>query len=103
MPADSYFAFHLLNFATYLVFGHKAKGLWYYEATKEVIQMIRRFLKSRWWHLTAAITALATVGYVIYMASAFHVLMIWFLIASLFMTVYEFWKFASFKKDNAVT
>ena len=41
--------------------------------------MIKRFMNSRWWHLTAAITALMTVGYVIYMASAFHVLMVWFL------------------------
>jgi len=65
--------------------------------------MIRRFLKSRWWHLTAAVTSLATVGYVIYMASTFHVLMVWFLIASLFMTVYEFWNFASMKKKNEVT
>lgn len=65
--------------------------------------MIRRFLESRWWHLTAAITALMTVGYVIYMASTFHVLMVWFLVASLFMTVYEFWKFASMKKNNEVT
>ena len=65
--------------------------------------MIRRFLKSRWWHLTAAVTSLATVGYVIYMASTFHVQMVWFLIASLFMTVYEFWNFASMKKNNEVT
>ena len=65
--------------------------------------MIRRFLESRWWHLTAAITALMTVGYVIYMASTFHVLMVLFLVASLFMTVYEFWKFASMKKNNEVT
>ena len=65
--------------------------------------MIRRFLESRWWHLTAAITALMTVGYVIYMASTCHVLMVWFLVASLFMTVYEFWKFASMKKNNEVT
>ena len=59
--------------------------------------MIRRFMKSKWWHLTAAITSL--VGYVAYMAYAFRVLMVWFLLASVFMTVYEFWKFASFKKD----
>jgi hypothetical protein len=64
--------------------------------------MIKRFMKSRWWHLTAAVTALATVGYVAYMAYTFRVLMVWFLIASVFMTVYEFWKFASFK-INAVT
>ena len=61
---DTFFAFHLCFFATYPVFGHEETKLCYYEATKEVIQMIRRFLNSRWWHLTAAITALATVGYV---------------------------------------
>ena len=62
--------------------------------------MIRRFLKSRRWHLTAAVTSLATVGYVIYMASTFHVLMVWFLLASVFMTAYEFWMFASMKKNE---
>ena len=58
--------------------------------------MIRRFMKSRWWNLTCAITALATV----YMACAFHILMVWFLIASAFITVYEFWKFATIKKNE---
>ena len=67
------------------------------------MNVIRRFMKSRWWHLTAAVTALATVGYVAYMACTFRVLMVWFLIASVFMTVYEFWKFASFRKKNEVT
>ena len=62
--------------------------------------MIRRFLKSRWWHLTAAVTSLATVGYVIYMVSTFHVLMVWFLLASVFMMAYEFWMFASMKKNE---
>lgn len=65
---------------------------------KEVTEMIKRFMQSRWWNLTAAITALATVGYVIYMAYAFRILMIWFLIASVFMTVYEFVRFASRRK-----
>jgi uncharacterized membrane protein YdbT with pleckstrin-like domain len=65
-----------------------------------VITVIRRFMKSRWWNLTCAITALATVGYVIYMACAFHILMVWFLIASAFITVYEFWKFATIKKNE---
>ena len=65
--------------------------------------MIRRFLNSRWWHLTAAITALATVGYVVYMFSTFHVLMVWFRMASVFMTVYEFYKFFSIGKKNEVT
>ena len=62
--------------------------------------VIRRFMKSRWWHLTCALTALATVGYVIYMAYEFHILMFWFLMASAFIAVYEFWKFASMKKNE---
>ena len=55
--------------------------------------MISAFLKSKWWNLTAAVTSLATVGYVIYIATAFHVFFVWFFMASLFMTVYEFFKF----------
>ncbi len=70
---------------------------------QEVMTVIRRFMKSRWWHLTCALTALATVGYVAYMAYTFRVLMVWFLIAAVFMAVYEFWKFASFRKKNEVT
>lgn len=60
--------------------------------------MISRFLKSRWWNLTAAVTALATVGYAAYMAYNYHVIMVWIFMASMFMTVYEFWKFASHRK-----
>ncbi len=60
--------------------------------------MIRKFIKSKWWNLLAAVTSLATAGYVVYMAYAYHVIMVWFLVASVFMTVYEFWKFASFNK-----
>lgn len=60
--------------------------------------MIRKYFKSRWWHLTAAVTSLATVGYAVYMAYAYHVIMVWILIAALFMTVYEFIKFASHHK-----
>jgi hypothetical protein len=70
---------------------------------QEVMTVIRRFMKSRWWNLTCAVTALATVGYVAYMAYTFRVLMVWFLVAAVFMAVYEFWKFASFKNKNAVT
>lgn len=62
--------------------------------------MIKKFMNSKWWHLTAAVTALATVGYVGYIAYAFHILMVWFLMASLFMTVYEFWKFFAFRKAD---
>lgn len=65
--------------------------------------MIREFMKSRWWHLIAAITSLATIGYVIYMAKYFHLFMVWFMMVSVYMTIYEFWKFASFKKKNEVT
>lgn len=60
--------------------------------------MISRFLKSRWWNLTAAVTSLATVGYAAYMAYNYHVIMVWIFMASAFMTVYEFWKFASRSK-----
>jgi hypothetical protein len=59
----------------------------------EVIKMIRKFLMSRWWNLTAAVTSLATVGYAVYMAYNYHVLMVWILMASVFMTCYESWKF----------
>ena len=60
--------------------------------------MIGRFMKNRWWHLTAAVTSLATAGYAVYMAATYHVIMVWILMASIFMTVYEFVKFASYRK-----
>ena len=60
--------------------------------------MIRRFMQSRWWNLTAALTSLATAGYAVYMAKVYHVIMVWILMASLFMTVYEFVKFAAHRK-----
>ena len=60
--------------------------------------MIKKYLNSKWWHLTAAITSIATVGYVVYIAYAYHVIMTWFLIASLFMSGYEIWKFATHHK-----
>ena len=60
---------------------------------KEVRHMISRYLKSKWWNLTAAVTSLATVGYVIWIAMAFRIFFVWFFMASLFMTVYEFYKF----------
>ncbi|MBO4682101.1 MAG: hypothetical protein J5623_09450 [Clostridiales bacterium] len=55
--------------------------------------MISTFLKSKWWNLTAAVTSLATVGYVIWIAMAFRIFFVWFFMASLFMAVYEFYKF----------
>ena len=61
--------------------------------------MIRNFLKSRWWNLTAAITSLATFGYAVYMAYNYHVIMVWIFMASLFMTIYEFIKFAARRKN----
>ncbi len=61
--------------------------------------MIRRFLKSKWWNLTAAITSLATAGYAVYMATEHHVLMVWILMASMFMTGYETWMFISRRKE----
>lgn len=61
--------------------------------------MFSGFLKSKWWNLTAAVTSLATAGYVIYIAKAFHVFFVWFFMASLFMTVYEFYKFFAHRAD----
>jgi hypothetical protein len=94
------FAFHLRFFATYRIPGHSTEMLCYYVAIrkKEVIEMIRKFMKSKWWHLTAAVTSLVTVGYAVYMAVTYHVIMVWILMASVFMTVYEFWKFVSHHK-----
>ena len=60
--------------------------------------MIKKYLNSKWWHLTAAVTSIATVGYVAYIAYAHHVIMTWFLIASLFMSVYEIYKFITHHK-----
>ena len=60
--------------------------------------MVRNFLKSKWWHLTAAIASLATVGYAVYMASMHHVFLVWLIIAGLFMTVYETGKFIALRK-----
>lgn len=62
--------------------------------------MISRFLKSKWWNLTAAVTSFATVGYVIYIAAAFHIFFVWFFMASLYMTVYEFYKFFTYRADS---
>ena len=61
--------------------------------------MFSGFLKSKWWNLTAAVTSLATVGYVIYIAKAFHIFFLWFFMASLFMTVYELYKFFAHRTD----
>lgn len=62
--------------------------------------MISRFMKSKWWNLTAAVTSFATVGYVIYIAKAFHVFFLWFFMASLFITVYEFYKFFAHRESS---
>jgi hypothetical protein len=68
------------------------------QVMEEVIKMIKKYLNSKWWHLTAAAASIATVGYVVYIAYAYHVIMTWFLIASLFMSVYEIVKFAAHHK-----
>lgn len=65
---------------------------------KEATDMIKTFLNSKWWYLTAAITSAATIGYAVYMAARYHVIMIWILMASVFMTIYEFRKFAEHRK-----
>ena len=57
-------------------------------------------MKSKWWNLTAAVTSFATVGYVIYIAKVFHVFFLWFFMASLFMTVYEFYKFFAHRESS---
>ena len=38
--------------------------------------MAKTFMKSRWWHLTAAIASFATVGCAVDMAMAHHVFMV---------------------------
>ena len=60
--------------------------------------MAKNFMKSRGWHLTAAIASFATVGYAVYMAMAHHVFMVWLVIAGVYMTCYETWKFISQRK-----
>ena len=60
--------------------------------------MVRTFMKSRWWHLTAAIASFATVGYAAYMAMVHHVFLVWLVIAGVYMTCYETWKFISRRK-----
>ena len=60
--------------------------------------MIKKYFNSKWWHLTAAVCSIATVGYVAYIAYAHHVIMVWFLIASVFMSVYETVKFVKHQK-----
>ena len=39
--------------------------------------------------------SVATVGYAVYMAMAHHVFMVWLVIAGVYMTCYETWKFIS--------
>ena len=60
--------------------------------------MAKTFMKSRWWHLTTAIASFATVGYAVYMAMAHNVFMVWLVIAGVYMTCYETWKFISQRK-----
>ena len=60
--------------------------------------MVKNFMKSRWWHLTAAIASFATVGYAVYMAMTHHVFMVWLVIAGVYMTCHETWKFISQRK-----
>ena len=60
--------------------------------------MVKAFMKSRWYHLTAAIASLATVGYAVYMATVHHVFMVWLVAAGVYMTCFETWKFSARRK-----
>lgn len=60
--------------------------------------MVKTFFKSRWWHLTAAIASLATIGYAVYMATTHHVFMVWLVFAGVYMTCVETWKFIARRK-----
>lgn len=61
--------------------------------------MVKNFMKSRWWHLTAAVASLATVGYAVYMATAHHIFMVWLVVAGVYMTISETWKFIVRRKE----
>lgn len=61
--------------------------------------MAKTFMKSRWWHLTTAIASFATVGYAVYMAMAHHVFLVWLVIAGVYMTISETWKFIARRKE----
>ena len=61
--------------------------------------MVKNFMKSRWWHLTAAVASLATVGYAVYMATTHHIFMVWLVVAGVYMTISETWKFIARRKE----
>lgn len=62
--------------------------------------MVARFLKSKWWHLFAAFYMASIIAYIIYFAVTQHILMIGFMISTLFMLGIEIWIFARGKKDE---
>lgn len=59
------------------------------------MRFISKFMKSRWWHLFAAFYMLATLGYIIYIAATQHILMVGFMVSTMFMLAIEIWNFVS--------
>ena len=55
--------------------------------------MVARFLRSKWWHLFAAFYMVAILTYIIFFAVTQHILMIGFLVSTLFMLGIEVWIF----------
>ena len=56
--------------------------------------MVSRFLQSKWWHLFVAFYMVAIIAYIVFFAATQHILMIGFLISTLFMLGIEIWIFA---------
>ena len=65
----------------------------------EDMTMIGRFLKSKWWHLFLVFYMLAIVAYIIFFAVTQRILMIGFLVSTIFMFGIELWIFASKKLE----
>ena len=55
--------------------------------------MISRFLQSKWWHLFVAFYMVAIIAYIIFFAVTQRILMIGFLVSTLFMLGIELWIF----------
>jgi hypothetical protein len=55
--------------------------------------MVARFLRSKWWHLFLAFYMLAIVAYIIFFAVTQRILMIGFLVSTIFMLGIELWIF----------
>lgn len=59
------------------------------------MRFISEFMKSRWWHLFAAFYMLATIVYLIYIAATQRILMVGFMVSTMFMLAIEIWNFVS--------